>query len=79
MKEIYESLTTPYAENMDRQVPWNYYPRPSLKRDSFLCLNGEWDFAITDGGEPKDYTEKILVPFPPESSLSGICCEVPEG
>ncbi|MBO5206501.1 MAG: glycoside hydrolase family 2 [Clostridia bacterium] len=79
MKEIYESLTTPYAENMDRQVPWNYYPRPSLKRDSFLCLNGEWDFAITDGGEPKDYTEKILVPFPPESSLSGICREVPEG
>ena len=23
-------------------IPWNTYPRPRLRRDSFLCLNGEW-------------------------------------
>ena len=26
------------------QIPWNVYPRPQLQRDSFLCLNGEWEF-----------------------------------
>lgn len=26
------------------QVPWNIYPRPQLQRDSFFCLNGEWEF-----------------------------------
>ena len=58
---------------MDKSCPWNEYPRPQLKRNSFFCLNGEWDFAITkEGTPPRKYTEKILVPFPPESRLSGI-------
>ena len=67
------TLTTPYSENMDKSCPWNEYPRPQLKRDSFFCLNGLWDFAVTkEATPPKKYTEKILVPFPPESALSGI-------
>ena len=66
-------LTTPYAENMDTDCPWNVYPRPQLKRDSFLCLNGKWDFAVTKNDKrPTEFKEKILVPFPPESALSGI-------
>ena len=48
-------------------MPWNVYPRPRLVRDSFFCLNGEWDFVATDGEK-----YKILVPFPPESALSGV-------
>ncbi len=64
-------LLTDFAKDMDTALPWNEYPRPSMVRDSFLCLNGEWDFALTDGDEPEAYTEKILVPFPPESYLSG--------
>lgn len=69
---IYENqLSTVYSERMDRSCPWNEYPRPTLKRDSFICLNGEWDFAYSES-EPVDYGEKILVPFPPESALSGI-------
>lgn len=48
--------------------PWNVYPRPQLKRDSFLCLNGEWDFAVNE----RVYTHKILVPFAPESILSEV-------
>ncbi len=66
-----KTLNTVYSERMDRNCPWNEYPRPILKRDSFICLNGEWDFAYSES-EPNDYKEKILVPFPPESSLSGI-------
>ena len=65
-------LKTAFIENMDRVTPWNEYPRPSMVRDSFLCLNGHWDFALTDGEEPENYPEKILVPFPPESMLSEI-------
>ncbi len=65
-------LKTAFMENMDRATPWKEYPRPSMVRDSFLCLNGHWDFALTDGDAPKNYPEKILVPFPPESLLSEI-------
>ncbi len=50
-------------------TPWSTYPRPLLQRDSFFCLNGHWDFSDSAEGELK---ETILVPFPPESVLSGI-------
>jgi len=66
-----KTLTTVYAEEMDRKRPWNEYPRPNMKRDSFFSLNGEWDFAFSKD-EPEEYFKKILVPFPPESLLSGI-------
>lgn len=56
---------------MDRACPHGDYPRPLLKRNSFLSLNGVWDFAYSEA-EPAEYTEKILVPFCPESALSGI-------
>ena len=53
--------------------PWNIYPRPQLKRDSFISLNGEWDFALTsDTALPESYNEKIIVPYVPQSCLSGI-------
>lgn len=48
--------------------PWQKYPRPQLKRDSFFSLNGEWDFSV--GKESFD--RKITVPFCPESILSGV-------
>ena len=50
--------------------PWNIYPRPQLRRDSFICLNGEWNFAHSASDEPS--YEKITVPFVPQSRLSGI-------
>ncbi len=55
-----------------KEIPWNIYPRPLCKRDSFLCLNGEWEFATSRRDEvPTAFPERILVPFPPESRLSG--------
>ncbi len=56
---------------MKKDIPHNYYPRPLLVRDSFFSLNGEWDFAYSKNDTP-EYSEKILVPYPPESKLSGI-------
>lgn len=57
------------------------YPRPQFQRDSYICLNGEWDFEIdyTQSGEEREFNKdskvlnsKINVPFCPESKLSGI-------
>ena len=54
-------------------IPWQEYPRPQMVRDSYLNLNGWWEFAVTDSDElPTDYPERIRVPFCPESLLSGI-------
>lgn len=66
-------LTTVWGENLDRSNVLPEYPRPQLKRDSFINLNGYWDMAITHDGEvPDTFSEKILVPFCPESQLSGV-------
>ncbi len=54
-------------------IPWNTYPRPQMKRDSFFCLNGTWEVSV-NGGEP----QPIRIPFCPESRLSGICLEPSE-
>lgn len=50
----------------------NAYPRPQMRRNSFINLNGTWDFAVTDGGLPASFSETINVPYPPEAPLSGI-------
>ena len=52
-------------------IPLSEYPRPQMKRDSYLCLNGLWDLQfISDGKEAKAYP--ILVPYSPESVYSGV-------
>ena len=52
----------------------DFYPRARLRRESFFSLDGEWDFAYSkEKSAPSRYEEKITVPFPPESRLSGIC------
>lgn len=49
------------------------YPRPQLRRDSYLNLNGPWDYAITDTDvQPERFDGQILVPFSPETPLSGV-------
>ncbi len=58
-------LTTTQAETLS-ETPWQVYPRPQLKRDSYLNLNGTWEL------EAAGYKGPILVPFCPESHLSGV-------
>ena len=65
-------LTTPYIEKMDTACPHSYHPTPQFKRDLYYCLNGEWDFCQNKKANSNEYKEKILVPFSPESFLSGI-------
>ena len=54
-------------------TPWKTYPRPQMKRDSYVNLNGEWDFTVSaKEALPARYDRKIRVPFCPESQLSGL-------
>lgn len=60
-------------------IPRPEYPRPQFARPDWLCLNGEWQFEIdkSDTGFERGLLErelkdKIVVPFCPESKLSGI-------
>ena len=61
-------------------LPRKEYPRPQFVRKGWMNLNGEWQFEIDHGGsgrargmvEKEMYDSKIIVPFCPESSLSGV-------
>lgn len=64
---------------MSTQSPRAEYPRPQMVRENWLCLNGQWDFAIDHvdtglerGMLTQSYDQQITVPFCPESKLSGI-------
>ncbi|MFG3256942.1 PA14 domain-containing protein [Streptomyces sp. NPDC048172] len=71
-------LSTPWAKDVDPAGPRPEYPRPQLKRGQWKNLNGTWQFAGAKEGEQppvgagKRLKEKILVPYPVESKLSGI-------
>ena len=61
-------------------IPRFEHPDPESERAAWLNLNGEWDFEFDFGNskkesgiiERKDWETKIIVPFCPESKLSGI-------
>ena len=60
-------------------VPRHEYPRPQFVRTDWLCLNGEWEFEIDQGDSglergllTRPLAQRIVVPFCPESVLSGI-------
>jgi len=68
-------LYTPEGEALlaSGAQPWQTYPRPQLRRDSFLNLNGDWDFAVSPSDTaPAVYDRTIRVPFSPETLLSGV-------
>lgn len=69
MKQLY----TRWGKELDAEHVLEEYPRPLLARESYINLNGYWDYAFTDVfREPEEYEGKILVPFSPESVLSGV-------
>ena len=84
MKQLY----TRWGRSLDPENVLPEYPRPQLVREKWQSLNGYWDYEKTSGGPgdgsmvpflnqgdhrtvPRS-PSKILVPFSPESVLSGI-------
>ncbi|HMP29703.1 MAG TPA: glycoside hydrolase family 2 TIM barrel-domain containing protein [Saprospiraceae bacterium] len=69
-----ENLKTIWADKIDINNIHSEYPRPILERKDWINLNGLWDFdiVIKDQPKPDKLAHKILVPFPIESSLSGV-------
>lgn len=65
-------LLTPYGEQLNPEQILMEYPRPQLERSSYLNLNGYWDFHMSTEKTCMTYDRKIIVPFSPESVLSGI-------
>jgi glycosyl hydrolase family 2 len=63
-----QPLTTPWTADAGPDNALPEYPRPQLVRDRWSNLNGIWQYGTGKAG----YDERILVPYPPESALSGI-------
>ena len=68
-------LMTPWGEELKNsgKQPWQAYPRPQMVRNSYVNLNGMWDFTVTpDEGFPSAYAHTLTGPFCRESQLSGL-------
>lgn len=69
-------LTTKWGDKVDKRNPLPEYPRPQQVRSKWKNLNGPWQFSGAKAGEQpvfgKDLDEKIVVPYPVESQLSGL-------
>ena len=61
-------------------LPLAEYPRPQFKRDSYISLNGEWDYLVTNKLDLSlKYEGKILVPYCIESQNSNVNRALKEG
>ena len=67
-----KELATRWKNQVDTNNPLPEYPRPNMVRDSFLSLNGEWDYCINQQEKVAEYDGTIIVPFSPETALSGV-------
>lgn len=73
-------LLTPWATKVSHSNPLPDYPRPQLTRSKWQSLNGLWQYSLSGLGSqtaPTQFSGKILVPFPYESSLSGVAKPTP--
>lgn len=71
--DILTPLSTVFGENLDKEHILPEYPRPQMVRDSYINLNGSWEYAITGTDTPPSvFQGSILVPFSPEAPLSGV-------
>lgn len=68
-------MLTKWGKALDREHILPEYPRPQFRRENYEILNGAWEYAIsavTLQTPPERFEGIILVPFSPESTLSGV-------
>src|SRR5947209_13542494 len=77
-------LATRWAKDVSPTNALPEYPRPQMVRKEWLNLNGLWRCVVTDRAAismtsmPLATSAPILVPYPFESSLSGVGKRIPE-
>lgn len=83
-EDVLHPLYTPWGEHLDKDHVWEEYPRPQLRREQYAVLNGTWDYHFEEEKENASEADpvhpgesfrpdgQILVPFSPESLLSGV-------
>lgn len=70
---LFNQLYTVWGSDINPNKLLTEYPRPQLRRNNYTILNGYWNYNITkEEKKPPYYEGKILVPFSPESILSGV-------
>jgi len=70
---VFNQLYTKWGSELKADKVLMEYPRPQLKRKDYRILNGYWNYSISKKKDkPDTYDGKILVPFSPESVLSGV-------
>jgi beta-galactosidase/beta-glucuronidase len=69
-----ERMVTPWAADVTPENVLPEYPRPQMVRERWLNLNGTWQYATARlfGSSSLNFENEILVPFPIESTLSGV-------
>lgn len=68
-----KQLKTVWGERLEEDKVLQEYPRPQLVRDNYTILNGKYHYAFTKSSRmPEQYDGEILVPFSPETQLSGV-------
>ena len=68
-----DRIKTRWGMSLDPNNVWQEYPRPQLQRTDWINLNGLWQYSIRQTDVvPSQHDGYILVPFPVESSLSGV-------
>lgn len=71
-------IMSEWGEKINPDKVWTEYPRPQMERSEWMSLNGPWDYCKKKSADlsynlpPTEFNQKILVPFPIESALSGI-------
>ena len=68
-----KQLKTIWGEQFDKKHVLEEYPRPQMVRDNYTILNGIYQYAFTSSSQmPVCYDGEILVPFSPETEMSGV-------
>jgi len=71
---INRHIKSEWAQNINPTKVYDVHPAPGLRRKEWKSLDGLWQFDIREkeAAAPQKYEKNILVPFAPESDISGV-------